>query len=250
VYTCFSTIYTITDKDNKRLHKILSDRKKKPLVRVLGNPRYDQVKTNADQFTKERTESVLSRDQRLVIGSVWPEDESIIFEPIVQLLNEFEDLSVLWVPHEPSGRYISHSVDIFNQRGFSTTTYVSCDGNIHNSARVIVVDVVGTLANLYWQGQIAYVGGGFSTGVHNVMEPAIARLPVLFGSKYHNSQEAEQLIENNGGFSVADSESAYSIFRRLLTDRNTFLKASFSATDVIHRNLGSATRVVRGIIRD
>lgn len=249
VYTCFSTIYTITEKDNSRLRKILTNRKK-PLVRVLGNPRYDQVKTNADQFTKERTESVLNRDQRLVIGSVWPEDENIIFDPIIKLLAEFKDLSILWVPHEPSDRYITHSIDAFNRHGYSTTTYAGCNGDINSGTRVIVVDIVGTLANLYWQGQIAYVGGGFSTGVHNVMEPAIARLPVLFGPKYHNSQEAEQLIENNGGFSIKDNESAYNIFHKLLTDRNVFLKASFSATDVIHRNLGSATRVVRGIIRD
>ncbi len=249
VYSSFSNIYTITDKDHIRLRRILRS-KNRPVVRVLGNPRYDQVKHYADQFSKQRTESVLQRDQRLVIGSVWPEDENVIFEPIIRLLEEFEDLSVLWVPHEPSGKYISHSVDIFTNRGFKTTTYVGCDGNIRNGARVIVVDVVGTLANLYWQGQVAYVGGGFSTGVHNVMEPAIARLPVVFGPKNENSQEAEQLIENHGGFAISDSESAYDNIKHLLTDRKYFIKSSYSATDVIHSNLGSATRVVRGIIRD
>ncbi|MFH1852816.1 MAG: glycosyltransferase N-terminal domain-containing protein [Candidatus Neomarinimicrobiota bacterium] len=249
VYSHFSTIYTITDNDNERLHRIL-DKRDKPLIRVLGNPRYDQVKHYADKFTTERTESVLSRDRRLVVGSVWPEDENIILEPIIRLLNEYPDLSLLWVPHEPNGKYISHSVDTFSSHGFKTATYVSCDGNIRNGARVIVVDIVGTLANLYWQGQIAYVGGGFSTGVHNVMEPAIARLPVLFGPRYSNSQEAEQLLEYQGGFTIADGAMAYAKIRQLMTEREYFLEASLAATDVIHRNLGSATRVVRGIIRD
>ncbi len=249
VYTRFSSIYTITEEDHSCLQKILVD-KKPPRVRVLGNPRYDQVKEYADQFSKVRTESVLTREQRLIIGSVWPEDENVIFEPIIKLLTEFENLSVLWVPHEPSGKYISHSVEAFESRGLSTSTYVSCDGNISNGSRVIVVDIVGTLATLYWSGQLAYVGGGFSTGVHNVMEPAIARLPVLFGPKYKNSSEAEQMMSSNGGFSIEDSETAYRIFHRLLSDRQYFLKTSISATNVIHRNLGSATRVVRAIIHD
>ncbi len=249
VYTYFSTIYTITEEDHKSLGRIMTNGTR-PLVRVLGNPRYDQVKHYADSFTKERTESVLNRDRRLVVGSVWPEDEDVIFEPIIELLREFDDLSVLWVPHEPSGKYISHSVERFTSAGITTNTYVSCDGNIKNGSRVIVVDVVGTLAGLYWQGQIAYVGGGFSTGVHNVMEPAIARLPVVFGPRYSNSQEAEQLIEHQGGFSISTSTAAHEIFRQLMTDRQFFLTTSFSATDVIHRNLGSATRVVRGIVRD
>lgn len=249
VYSCFSTIYTISEIDHTRLKSIL-DGKHKPLVRVLGNPRYDQVKKYADNFSRERTESVLNRDRRIVVGSVWPEDEAVILQPLLQLLGEFDDLSLLWVPHEPSGRYIAHSVNIFAEHDITTSTYVSCDGNINNGSRVVIVDVVGNLANLYWQGQISYVGGGFSSGVHNVMEPAIARLPVMFGPRYHNSQEAEQLIEFQGGRAIEDSNSAYEYFRKLINDRDYFLESSLAATDVIHRNLGSATRVVRGIIRD
>ena len=97
---------------------------------------------------------------------------------------------------------------------------------------------------------MAYIGGGFSTGVHNVMEPAIARLPVLFGPKYENSHAAKELISNQGGFCISNSHEFKSKLDMILWDKNFFLRSSFSATDVIHNNLGSATRIVRGIIRD
>ena len=130
--------------------------------------------------------------------------------------------------------------------------------NRHNSkfnldirgARVVVVGVVGILSKLYWQCQIAYIGGGFSTGIHNVMEPAIARLPVLFGPKHDNFLEAGELIQAGGGFSVKTSMDVTTRFSELLNDQDYYMNASYAATDVIHRNLGSSTRVVRGIIRD
>ena len=119
-----------------------------------------------------------------------------------------------------------------------------------NGGRVYIVTVVGILSKLYWHGQIAYLGGGFTSGVHNVMEPAIARLPVLFGPKYSRSHEAGELIRSGGGYSVGNAKETYEILGKLLEDKNYFINASYAATQVIHDNIGSSTRVVRGIIRD
>jgi 3-deoxy-D-manno-octulosonic-acid transferase len=82
------------------------------------------------------------------------------------------------------------------------------------------------------------------------MEPAIARLPVLFGPKHDNSPEAGELIQTGGGFSVKTSMDVTTKISALLDDQDYYMNASYAATDVIHRNLGSSTRVVRGIIRD
>jgi 3-deoxy-D-manno-octulosonic-acid transferase len=109
---------------------------------------------------------------------------------------------------------------------------------------------VGVLSKLYWQGKISYVGGGFSTGIHNVMEPAIARLPVIFGPKYHHAHEAEELLKNGGGFCIQKKDDFESVLERLVTDEDHFLKASYASTNVIHQNLGSSTRIIRSLIRD
>ena len=106
------------------------------------------------------------------------------------------------------------------------------------------------MSQLYWDGQVAYIGGGFSSGVHNVMEPAIARLPVFFGPHYKNFIEAKELIADGGGFSIENGTDLYQGVKNLLEDRVAFIKASYAATEVIHRNLGSATRIVRSLIHD
>ena len=115
---------------------------------------------------------------------------------------------------------------------------------------VVVLGVVGVLSKLYWQGKICYVGGGFSTGIHNVMEPAIARLPVIFGPNYHHAHEAEELLADGGGFCIQNKDEFQFILERLVTDENHFLKASYAATNVIHQNLCSSTRIIRNLIRD
>lgn len=249
VYGCLSAIYTISEADHERLQRILYPTGN-PIIRVLGNPRYDQVKTSADKFTKERTESVLLREKRLVVGSVHAEDEQAILEPVVSLMNDIPELSLLWVPHEPSDRVVSAAESLFLERGFTVARLENKDLNQLNGPRVIIVDSVGKLSKLYWAGQVAYVGGGYSTGVHNVMEPAIARLPVFFGPRYKNSHAAEELLADGGGFAIESGTDLFIGIKQLLMDRDAFLKASFAATNVIHRNLGSSTRVVRNLIHD
>ena len=249
VYRCFATIYTVAEWDYLQVQKLVNH-PVRPLIRVLGNPRYDQVKSKADSFTQQRTESVLRRQKRLIVGSVHKEDERVILEPLLALLKENLELSMLWVPHEPSVKNCQLYQNTFRQAGLGTRLLNNHRLNQLIDTRVIIVDGVGKLARLYWQGRLAYVGGGFSTGVHNVMEPAIARLPVLFGPRYQNSHEATELLKAGGGFTFSNQDELLQLFHWLLNDQEAFLKASLAATAVIHKNLGSSTRVVRGIIRD
>ena len=248
VYGSLSAIYTISEQDNKRLQQILYPIKR-PIVRVLGNPRYDQVKQKADKFTTEQTESVLLRPKRLVAGSMHIEDEHVILDSIVNLMQDINNLSLIWVPHEPSDRIVSKAESFFQSKNF-TTARLGLKSPNQIETRVIIVDSIGKLSQLYWDGQVAYIGGGFSSGVHNVMEPAIARLPVFFGPRYNNFIEAKELIADGGGISIENGTDLYQGIKNLLEDRGAFIKASYAATEVIHRNLGSATRIVRNLIHD
>ena len=248
VYNQISTIYTISDKDYNQLTKILFP-SIKPIIRVLGNPRYDQVKQKSDKFTERRTKSVLLRPKRLLIGSAHIEDEDILLGPIITLMKNIEDLSLIWVPHEPNHQNIEKIKNYFISKSLSVELLGNKEPD-NIDTKVIIVDSVGRLSQLYWAGQIAYVGGGFSSGVHNVMEPAIARLPIFFGPKYDNFPEALELIKVNGASCIKDGNDFILGVNNLFKDNNYFLKASYAATDVIHRNLGSATRIVRGIIHD
>ena len=249
VYKDFHSIYTITKTDHNHLQLMLENSNNTTL-RVFGNPRYDHVKSTADKFTTEHTKSVLSRKKRIIFASIHDEDERIIYESVLRLLNDYKSLSILWVPHEPIPSVIDASVQRFEELGFKVSVFSKQTPYDKDDPKVIVVDVVGVLSHLYWDGIIAYVGGGFSTGIHNVMEPAIARLPILFGPQYENFHEAKELIKSGGGWSIENGEELFDKINILLSDDSKIIPASFAATDVIHRNVGAATRVVRGIIRD
>jgi len=248
IYNSFTAIYTITKKDRDQLKAIIGDADG-PILRTLGNPRYDQVKLKSDKFTKERTKSVLQRPKRLVLGSMHHEDEKRLNSSIFELLSDFPHLSLIWAPHSPSKKNI---LRIENYLTKNKITFKRLGGNNIEelSSRAIIIDSVGKLSQLYWHGQIAYIGGGFTSGVHNVMEPAIARLPVLFGPNYVNFHEAEELIVKGGGFSLETGEELYVQVARLLNDEQRFVSSSYSATNVVHDNLGSSTRIVRSLIHD
>ena len=249
VYGDISNIYVEAYSDFDMVNQLLG-KNSKSIVKVLGNPRYDQVKKKTDQFTEKRTLSVFLRNKQIIAGSVWKEDENIILNPLIKYLNENKNVSLVWVPHETSPDNIDRSLEYFSEAGLSTSIHSEKRLPIFGKTRVVIVGVVGLLSSLYWSGQIAYIGGGFSTGVHNVMEPAIARLPVIFGPKYNNSHAARELVLSNGGYSISNSDEFSNTLNKIFSDKNYFLKTSLSATNVIHKNLGSATRVVRGILRD
>jgi len=249
VYRTFSTIYTVSEKDYNRM-EILRGASKLPIIRSLGNPRYDMVKQHADAFSKSHQLSVLDRTNRLIIGSSHKEDDKLLLPVLIDLLNRYPELQLLYVPHEPTNSNIEQLQEEFSSANYSPWIYQSKSQTVLPNHRVIIVSVVGFLSTLYWQGRYAYIGGGFSTGIHNVMEPAIARLPVLFGPKYHHAHEAEELIKMKGGFCVNGRNDFLNIMNELISNVDYYQKTSAAATEVIHNNLGSSTRIIRGIIRD
>ncbi len=246
VYSGLTSVYTISEKDHVQLRRLLV-RRKVGVVRVLGSPRYDRVKDLAAAASSDQ--SVLERPFRFIAGSVWPEDDQLILESILDVALERYEFAFTWVPHEPDRKYIHKTYSRFTDAGLSPKLF-SQIGERLETARVVIMDRVGYLSRHYWQGRFAYVGGGFTTGIHNVMEPAIARLPTVFGPKYHNSHAAEELLEAGGGFTVKTKDQFSETIGRLMSDQKFYLKSSSAATDVIHRNIGSSTRVVRGILRD
>ncbi len=248
VYDSFRAIYTVDKVDYLQVQKLVKG-KNSPILRVLGNPRYDQVKEKADEFTVSHTQWVLDREKRIIAGSVHLEDEPFVMEAFANILQKYKDISLVWVPHDPDEKNISRAELFFSEKGLSTARLKKKTVNLPN-AQVVIVNVVGILSRLYWHGRVAYIGGGFSTGVHNTMEPAIARLPVLFGPRNEQFHATGELIKAGGGFEVHSSDDIFTILDKLFSDQDYFLKSSFAATNVIHDNLGSATRVVRGIIRD
>ena len=248
VFQSISSVYTISGKDKKILQAMLFQ-VVCPKVSVFGNPRYDMVSQKAAEIENKDNSKILDRDNCIIIGSSHKSDDDIIIPPIVKLLDRHHDLRVLYVPHEPrlselrriekAFRLNGHPVRIVNQ---NTSLEILKE-------RVMVIAVVGVLFELYWDARLAYVGGGYSpTGIHNVMEPAAAKLPVFFGPNYYNSDEAEQLLATGGGFCVRNKDDFYDAVSRLLNDEQNLKIASLASSDIIYKNIGATEKIVQGLI--
>jgi 3-deoxy-D-manno-octulosonic-acid transferase len=117
-----------------------------------------------------------------------------------------------------------------------------------DDATAVVVDRVGVLAQLYTVGAVAYVGGGFgSDGLHSVLEPAAAGVPVAFGPHHANARAATDLLREGGGAEVQDPGSLSSALGRWLVDADARMSASEAARGYILRHRGAALRCAESL---
>jgi 3-deoxy-D-manno-octulosonic-acid transferase len=160
-------------------------------------------------------------------------------------MREITTLRVVIVPHEPLPSHIDPLRRWAMQNGLSVRTTSEKDGDL--SARVVIVDTVGVLAEAYAHAHVAYVGGAFSTGVHSVIEPAIAGLPVVFGPGHDNSFEAVQLIERGAATSISNEETTYLALQRYLSDDAARIAAGLAARTYVVSQLGATEKCMAAL---
>lgn len=243
IYGAISQIFTVSDPDHRRIQNILGTDVNTE-VRNLGNPRYDRVK---ERNSRGGTKQVRQRYRAIILGSVHKEDEDIIQHTILEILHKDNNLRLIWAPHEPEPPAIEAIGTLLSKTGIGWELYSHQLGRFRDK-QVLIVDGVGYLAELYSRGIISYVGGGFGSGVHNVMEAAIAGIPVIFGPRYSRSHEAEQLVEQGGGYAVSNRYEFDSLIKRFLEDDTHRLHAGEAALRVIEDNLGATARILQAIL--
>ena len=205
---------------------------------------------------------------RLIAGSIWPQDEMHLLPVLRDALHEWPRFTALLVPHEPHEAHLRVleaalaplTVARLSQleagaagggdsnapprAGGASPDDVSAAGagTAAQEARVVLVDSIGRLAGLYALAGVAYVGGGFSSGVHNVAEPAAAGLPVLFGPRHGKSPLAQALREAGGGFAVSDGPTLRAALWPLLRDEASARTAGERARSLVAGLAGAVER--------
>jgi 3-deoxy-D-manno-octulosonic-acid transferase len=215
-------------------------------VTVTGDTRAEQVilryEAAADGSVASRLRAWAST--LLVLGSTWPRDERLWLPVLPELLAEFTNLRLVLVPHEPLPARLAHLARDLDRRGIATILLSQLMAGAAESsrARCVLVDSVGVLAEIYRAGTLAYVGGSFTSGVHNTMEPAICGLPVLFGPVIQNAMEAGVLREKGGGFVVHQPAEAAVRTRALLGDRAALTRCGAAARQVVLAQRGATEK--------
>lgn len=168
----------------------------------------------------------------IIAGSTWEADERILI-PVIQRFN----LKAILAPHDVREKNIERLMASLPK----SATRLSRVTTSKADCKVIVIDNIGLLAYVYSLGKIAYIGGGFGSGIHNVLEPAAHGVPVLFGPKYSSFPEAEALISLNAAKSVTtqkDLETAIQFFsmengNEAGKSARLFLEKNEGATEIV-----------------
>lgn len=208
---------------------------------VSGDTRFDRVIQN--QSNKIQIESVSNfknGQQIFIAGSTWPDDEKII----VQLINSNQDnWKFIIAPHEISEHNIQKLRQQINVPSVLFSELKNNKADNPSGKQVLIIDNIGMLSSLYSYGDIAYIGGGFGAGIHNILEAAVFGLPVLFGPNYQKFNEAKELVALQTAF-VADGFPAlanafHSLAKnndtlKVISDKNQkFVEGKAGATDII-----------------
>jgi 3-deoxy-D-manno-octulosonic-acid transferase len=204
---------------------------------IAGDTRFDRVISVRDQGAPvAEAVDFVENNPAMVIGSAWPEDMKVL-GPVIQ---KFAGrMKFIVVPHEVD----SDSLDSICRYLPDFVKFSEWDGN--KERRVMLVDKIGMLSRLYACGKIAWVGGAYGKGLHNILEAAVYGMPVFFGNRnYTKFREALELIEMGAAFPVSSADELSSYLEELLNDSAQLEKLSGIARDYVFQNRGATEKIM------
>jgi len=210
---------------------------------VSGDTRFDRVV----QLPKEEVSFPIIVDFKgnsklLMAGSTWQPDEKILLE----LLNDSKaEFKLVIAPHLINKEHIEDILKRFekyNPIQYSKVSTMDFDNN-----KVLIIDSIGMLSYLYRYANIAYIGGGFGVGIHNLLEASTYGIPVLYGPNHKRFREAIELQDNGGGFPFADADGCLKVFENLMFDNQVYEKSAFVSRDYVSKNAGAANMVINKV---
>jgi len=239
IYRSLNGIYTISDEDAQRFQKNFP----KCTIKVMGDTKFDQVLLRKNQTQQKNIldKAWVEDNLILLLGSIWPEDARHIFLAVGNLLNTKTDIKAVIVPHQPEQYFVNSIMEKFGQKNtilFSNIKQLTTEN-------VIVVDKIGILADLYKYAQIAYVGGSFRQGIHNVMEPAVYSVPVLYGPEHKNSYEAIMLQQAEGGIVINNNTEMETALKKLTQDKKFREESGRKAGIFAQKHVGGTERLLK-----
>ena len=193
-----------------------------------------------DACKKDLSENGCKGCKVFVAGSSWQPDEDIF----IRFFNDHPDWKLIIAPHVIGEDHLAYILDKLQMKA---VRYTQATEQSAAEARCLIIDCFGLLSTIYRYGEIAYVGGGFGVGIHNVPEAAVWGVPVLFGPNNKRFQEAQDLLACKGSFEVTDYDSFNTIISRLISDDQfrhqcgeasaNYVKSRSGATDIIMKSV-------------
>lgn len=210
-------------------------------VTVAGDTRFDRV---VDIRRAARplplAEAFAEGARVLVAGSSWAPDEDLL----IPYFNRHPELRLILAPHVVDE---AHLKEIEGKLERPCVRYTAATPETAAAAHCLIIDCYGCLSSLYRYATVAYVGGGFGVGIHNVPEAAVYGCPVLIGPNNGKFQEAQALLRNGGCREVHDADDFGRTLDLLFSDAGELARAGRAAGEYISSNAGATELIFNDV---
>ena len=231
--------FFVQNEESKRLLNSINFNK----VTVSGDTRFDRVYEILQQDNSLEFISEFKNDTYTIIGgSTWEQDEELLIDYINNKSSENEKFII--APHNINQKNIEN----LRKSILKKTVLYSERNNVNlKKYQVFIIDAIGLLTKIYSYADVAYVGGGLKTGLHNILEPATFGVPVVIGNNYDKFNEAVDLVRLKGCISISNQQEFSSTFIKLKSDENFRKSTGKINKDYIKKNVG-ATQLILNYI--
>ncbi len=235
--TYFTTLF-IQDDESARLLDGVGVKNYK----VSGDTRFDRVWEIAQSSKQYPELEAFSEGYKVLVGgSSWPAGEKLISE----YLKENKEIKLLLAPHEIHEEHLKQIEELLPVK---SARYTNLDGVDLKALRVLIIDTMGMLSSMYRYGDVAYIGGGFGSGIHNTIEASTFGLPVVFGPNYKKYKEACDLININGGFTISNQLDFNIVMDRFFNDKNHLEESSMAANKYVEKMRGATELIMSELL--
>ena len=210
-------------------------------VSLMGDSRFDRVNSLLNQNnTIENIKSFINNKICIVAGSTWTQDESLIIDYLKS--SNKENLRWIIAPHQID----LSKINAFQKKlNFRSVLLSNLDKINSKDFKILIIDCVGILTKIYSYANISYVGGAMgNSGLHNILEPAIFKCPIVIGKNYEKFPEAKEMIKQKGLISVKNYDEFEKTFNSLIKNKDLRLKMGEINYNFIKENIGATKNVV------
>ncbi|HZK94847.1 MAG TPA: glycosyltransferase N-terminal domain-containing protein [Prolixibacteraceae bacterium] len=209
-------------------------------VSLSGDTRLDRVGEIADAAPRlDKLEIFCGGQKAIIAGSTWKEDEDL-FLPYVNKCQLGQKFVI--APHEVTPQSLER---VCSALGKPYALYSTASPEELTNAEVLIVDGYGYLVSVYRYGMFAYVGGGFTSGIHSTLEPAAFGLPVIFGPDYQKFQEAHDMLSLGAATCINNFEELELQIDSYRANPEKLLYDSAIARGYVNKNRGASKEIVK-----
>ena len=234
VLHCITHFFVQNEQSKELLAKIgITD------VTISGDTRFDRVLQIMEQSKHLPIVEAFKQDHHVfVAGSSWSPDEDIF----IRFFNEHPEWKLIIAPHVIGNDHLQQILSKLNRK---TVRYTEATTETAAEAQCLIIDCFGLLSSIYHYGEVAYVGGGFGVGIHNVLEAAVWNVPVFFGPNNKRFQEAQELRASGGGVEITDYDSFATAMLRFMSDPEWLRQCGNKAGEYVKSKAGATNIVLK-----